>query len=94
VSTQDAETHSRFAQMLKANGEYNEASKQMHTFAALAPTDNRAISFMKDPNYIAKLNDQEKMYEIKLLCIKNNIKLNSNKKQKKKDILINDLINK
>ena len=35
-----------------------------------------------------------KMDEIKLLCIKNNIKLNSNKKQKKKDILINDLINK
>lgn len=69
ASTQDAETHYRFAQMLKANGEYNEANKQMHTFAALAPTDNRAISFMKDPNYIAKLNDQEKMYEIKNLDI-------------------------
>ena len=37
-TSQDAETYYRYAQMLKANGKYEEANKQMQKFASLAPT--------------------------------------------------------
>lgn len=62
---QDAETYHRYAQMLKANGNYTEANKQMANFAALSPKDYRAIQFVNDPNYLEKLNNQEKMFTIK-----------------------------
>ena len=39
ASPQDAETYYRYAQMLKANGKYEEANKQMATFASKAPND-------------------------------------------------------
>ena len=66
---QDAETYYRFAQMLKSNGKYDESNKQMQKFAALAPNDQRAIAFKKDPNYIPKLLDKQKKYEVKSLDI-------------------------
>ena len=49
---QDAETYFRYAQMLKANGKYEEANKQMSKFAAKAPNDQRAKAFKENPNYI------------------------------------------
>jgi tetratricopeptide (TPR) repeat protein len=52
---QDAETYYRYAQMLKAEGRYEEANKQMQTFASMMPNDQRAIEFKKDPNYLPKL---------------------------------------
>ncbi|RXR25964.1 cell envelope biogenesis protein OmpA, partial [Flavobacterium piscinae] len=36
---QDAETYYRYAQMLKAQGKYEEANKQMQSFASKAPND-------------------------------------------------------
>jgi len=64
-STQDAETYFRYAQMLKANGKYEEANKQMKKFAGLAPTDQRAKSFNENPNYIPRLLDKEKLFDVK-----------------------------
>ncbi|KAB1153072.1 tetratricopeptide repeat protein, partial [Flavobacterium luteum] len=49
---QDAETYYRYAQMLKANGKYEEANKQMKKFASLVPNDQRAQTFQQNPNYI------------------------------------------
>ncbi len=66
---QDAETYYRYAQMLKSNGKYEESNKQMQKFAALAPNDQRAIAFKKDPNYIPKLLDKQKKYDVKSLEI-------------------------
>ncbi len=66
---QDAETYYRYAQMLKSNGKYEESNKQMQKFAALAPNDQRAIAFKKDPNYIPKLLDKKKKYDVKSLEI-------------------------
>lgn len=63
---QDAETYYRYAQMLKANGKYEEANKQMQQFATLAPNDQRAIAFKENPNYIPRLLQDPKLYEIKL----------------------------
>lgn len=66
---QDAETYYRYAQMLKANGKYEESNKQMQKFAALAPNDQRALAFKKDPNYVPKLLDKQKKYDVKSLEI-------------------------
>jgi len=62
---QDAETYFRYAQMLKANGKYEEANKQMKKFAALVPNDQRAKTFNENPNYIPKLLDKEKLFDVK-----------------------------
>lgn len=62
---QDAETYYRYAQMLKANGKYEEANKQMQKFASLAPNDQRAKTFKANPNYVPKLLDKMKAYDVK-----------------------------
>jgi len=66
---QDAETYYRYAQMLKAEGNYSEANKQMQKFASLAPKDQRAIAFNEDPNYLPKLKSQTKLFDEKILDI-------------------------
>ena len=63
-TNQDAETYYRYAQMLKANGKYEEANKQMQKFAAAAPNDNRAKAFKENPNYIPRLLDKTKLYNV------------------------------
>lgn len=62
--TQDAETYYRYAQMLKANGKYEEANKQMQKFATAAPSDTRAKAFRENPNYIPRLLDKTKLYNV------------------------------
>ncbi len=68
-SRQDAETYYRYAQMLKAEGKYEESNKQMQKFASMAPKDQRAIAFNQDPDYLPKLKSQTKLFEEKLLDI-------------------------
>lgn len=62
---QDAEIYYRYAQMLKANGKYEESNKQMKKFAEMAPSDQRAMAFNENPNYIPRLLDKTKLYDIK-----------------------------
>ena len=62
---QDAEIYYRYAQMLKANGKYEESNKQMRTFAQMAPNDQRAKAFNENPNYVPRLLDKTKLYDIK-----------------------------
>lgn len=66
---QDAETHYRYAQMLKAEGKYEQSNQQMQKFAAAAPNDQRAIAFKADPNYLPKLKSQQKLFDGKALAI-------------------------
>ncbi len=63
-TNQDAETYYRYAQMLKANGKYEEANRQMQKFAAAVPSDSRAIAFKQNPNYVPKLLDKTKLYNV------------------------------
>jgi outer membrane protein OmpA-like peptidoglycan-associated protein/tetratricopeptide (TPR) repeat protein len=70
---QDAETYYRYAQMLKANGNYEEANKQMQKFAITSPSDMRAKAFKENPNYIPRLLDKAKMYNV------NSLEMNSDK---------------
>jgi len=69
TTPQDAETYYKYAQMLKANGKYEEANKQMATFASKAPNDQRAKTFKENPNYLPKLLDKQKSFNIKTLEI-------------------------
>ncbi|MDN3678529.1 OmpA family protein [Flavobacterium paronense] len=62
---QDAETYYRYAQMLKAEGKYEDANKQMKKFAAAAPSDLRAKAFNENPNYIPRLLDKAKLFDVK-----------------------------
>ena len=64
-TNQDAETYFRYAQMLKASNKYEEANKQMQKFASLSPNDNRAKAFKENPNYIPKLLEKSKIYDVK-----------------------------
>ncbi|ALM49498.1 cell envelope biogenesis protein OmpA [Flavobacterium psychrophilum] len=66
---QDSETYYRYAQMLKAEGKYEEANVQMKKFALLAPSDQRAVLFNQDPNYLPKLKNQTKLFDEKVLDI-------------------------
>jgi outer membrane protein OmpA-like peptidoglycan-associated protein/tetratricopeptide (TPR) repeat protein len=66
---QDAETYYKYAQMLKANGKYEEANKQMQQFASKAPNDQRAKAFKENPNYLPKLLAKDKQYDVKSLDI-------------------------
>jgi outer membrane protein OmpA-like peptidoglycan-associated protein/tetratricopeptide (TPR) repeat protein len=66
---QDAETYYRYAQMLKAEGQYEAANAQMQKFAAKAPGDQRAAIFKADPNYLPKLRAQAKLFDAKGLEI-------------------------
>ena len=70
---QDAETYYRYAQMLKTNGKYTESDLQMKQFATLAPGDHRAVAFLKDPNYLERLNNQAPLFSSK------NVDINSEK---------------
>jgi outer membrane protein OmpA-like peptidoglycan-associated protein/tetratricopeptide (TPR) repeat protein len=61
---QDAETFYKYAQMLKAEGNFKEADKQMQHFAQLVPNDQRAKTFKNNPNYLSELKGQTKLYDI------------------------------
>lgn len=62
---QDAEIYYRYAQMLKANGKYEESNKQMRTFAQMAPNDQRAKAFNENPDYVPRLLDKGRLYDVK-----------------------------
>ncbi|WP_306354307.1 cell envelope biogenesis protein OmpA, partial [Flavobacterium sp. '19STA2R22 D10 B1'] len=66
---QDSETYFRYAQMLKANGKYEEANKQMQQFSSMVPNDLRAKAFKENPDYLPKLLSKQKMYTVKSLDI-------------------------
>ena len=68
-TTQDAETYYRYAQMLKADGKYELANKQLQKFSAAAPNDLRALAFKENPNYIPRLLGQAKLYNISSLDV-------------------------
>ena len=61
---QDAELYFRYAQMLKASGKYDQASKWMDKFVALAPNDTRALSHKENPNAAQSLQAKKPKYKV------------------------------
>jgi outer membrane protein OmpA-like peptidoglycan-associated protein len=70
---QDSELYYRYAQMLKANGNYAESNKQMQKFATMQPDDSRTKIFNENPNYVPALLVQKNFFDIK------SIEINSDK---------------
>ena len=66
---QNSELYYRYAQMLKANGNYAESNKQMQKFAEMEPNDSRAKIFNENPNYVPILLDQQKYFDLQSIDI-------------------------
>lgn len=54
----DPETVYNYAQSLKANGKFSDYNTYMKQFAEMKPNDSRAIEFMKNPNYLPEIIDE------------------------------------
>ena len=66
---QDADTHYRYAQLLKSNGKYTDSDKQMKVFVSMQPNDPRAQEFVNNPDYLSKIASIEKLFDLKKLNI-------------------------
>lgn len=67
VNNEDPEMVYNYAQMLKANGKYDESNAQMQKFASLKPRDDRAKAFKADSDYLPKLLAAKPGYELESL---------------------------
>lgn len=56
----DSETVYNYAQSLKTNGKTSDYNTYMKKFAQMKPNDSRAISFMKNPNYLPAIVDESR----------------------------------
>lgn len=65
----DPEMIYKYAQMLKANGKYEDSNAQMDRFANMRPGDNRALAFRKNPNYLPKILEKGKKFNVQNLDI-------------------------
>ncbi len=53
-----AETVYNYAQSLKANGKFADYNTYMKQFAEMKPNDSRAVAFMKNPDYLPEIIDE------------------------------------
>ena len=53
------ETVYNYAQSLKSNGKYADSNEWMQKFATMKPNDNRAIEFLKNPDYLPQLLEKK-----------------------------------
>jgi len=68
VSTsKNKEHYFKYAQMLKANGNYEKANQWMDKFSILAPTDVRAIAHKNNPNTVSELLGNTPKFTVKPL---------------------------
>ena len=63
--SKDSEHYFRYAQMLKANGNYDKAAIWMDKFAAMAPNDVRAVAHKNNPNSVSKLLGDTPKFTVK-----------------------------
>lgn len=59
----------KYAQMLKANGKYEQSNQQMGKFASMRPGDTRAIAFRENPDYLPKILERGKKFNVQNLDI-------------------------
>jgi len=57
----------KYSQMLKANGKYEASNVQMAKFAKMRPSDDRSIAFSKNPDYLPKILEKGKKFNIQNL---------------------------
>lgn len=62
-----------YSQMLKANGKYEESNAQLEKFAAMRPADHRATAFKANPNYLPKILEKGKKFNVQNLPINSEV---------------------
>ena len=69
----DPEMVYNYSQMLKANGKYEESNVQLAKFASMRPADNRATAFRDNPNYLPKILEKGKKFNVQNLSINSEV---------------------
>ena len=59
----------KYSEMLKANGKYDMSNQWMSKFASARPSDDRARAFNANPNYIPKILEKGKKFNVQNLSI-------------------------
>ena len=72
-TSQDPETMINYVQMLKANGKYDESNQWMTKFASMRPADVRAIAFNENPDYLPKILEKGKKFNVQNLDINSEV---------------------
>jgi outer membrane protein OmpA-like peptidoglycan-associated protein/tetratricopeptide (TPR) repeat protein len=62
-----------YSQMLKANGKYEESNAQLEKFASMRPADHRATAFKANPNYLPKILERGKKFNVQNLPINSEV---------------------
>ncbi len=62
-----------YSQMLKANGKYEESNTQLERFASMRPADHRATAFRANPNYLPKILEKGKKFNVQNLSINSEV---------------------
>jgi outer membrane protein OmpA-like peptidoglycan-associated protein/tetratricopeptide (TPR) repeat protein len=57
----------KYSEMLKANGKYDLSNAQMAKFAKLRPSDNRSLAYKANPDYLPKILDEGKKFNVQNL---------------------------
>ncbi|WP_452219140.1 OmpA family protein [Lacinutrix undariae] len=57
----------KYSQMLKANGKYEESNVQMAKFASMRPSDDRAVAFKANPDYLPEILEKGKKFNVQNL---------------------------
>ncbi len=64
LDSQNPETIYKYAQMLKANGKFDQSNDWMSKFSKMRPGDIRALSFKANPNYLPKILEKGKKFNV------------------------------
>jgi outer membrane protein OmpA-like peptidoglycan-associated protein len=67
--SQDPEMTFKYAEMLKANGKYSDYNTWMGKFASMRPGDDRATAFRENPDYLPKILEKGKKFNVQNLGI-------------------------
>ncbi len=65
----DSENYFRYAQALKAQGNYEEANKVFQNFAIMSPDDSRAKEFLMEENYLSAIDKLSGDFKLKNLDV-------------------------
>ena len=57
----------KYSEMLKANGKYAVSNTQMDKFASMRPADERAVLYKANPDYLSKILDKGKKFNVQSL---------------------------
>ena len=72
-TSQSPEMMYNYAQMLKANGKYELSNTWMAKFADMRPGDDRATAFRANPNYLPKILEKGKKFNVQNLDINSEV---------------------